>query len=115
MWKRGEYITPDQYDVLRDTSMRMRYGTRTVARAKPGTIFYDRMAAVSLSGYIFFGSSVNISQQVHEVGGSMLEFCDACGHLAAVLHPGCSRPDAGHVNLHENLHAGPWQTSSGAL
>ena len=25
--------------------MRMRYGTRTVARAKPGTIFYDRMAA----------------------------------------------------------------------
>ena len=45
MWKKGEYITPDQYEVVRDTSMRMRYGTRTVARAKPGTIFYDRMAA----------------------------------------------------------------------
>ena len=45
MWKKGETITPDQYEVVRDTSMRMRYGTRTVARAKPGTIFYDRMAA----------------------------------------------------------------------
>ena len=45
IWKRGEHITPDQYDVVRDTKMRMRYGTRTVARAKPGTIFYDRMAA----------------------------------------------------------------------
>src|SRR5690349_12496181 len=45
IWKKGEHITPDQYEVVRDTSMRMRYGTRTVARAKPGTVFYDRMAA----------------------------------------------------------------------
>ena len=45
IWLKGEHITPDQYEVVRDTSMRMRYGTRTVARAKPGTIFYDRMAA----------------------------------------------------------------------
>ena len=45
MWLRGEYITPDQYDVVTDTSKRMRYGTRTVARAKPGTNFYYRMAA----------------------------------------------------------------------
>jgi len=45
LWLKGEHITPDQYEVVRDTSMRMRYGTRTVARAKPGTIFYDRMAA----------------------------------------------------------------------
>jgi hypothetical protein len=44
IWKIGEHITPDQYEVIRDTSMRMRYGTRTVARARPGTIFYDRMA-----------------------------------------------------------------------
>ena len=44
IWKRGEHITPDQYEVIRDTSMRLRYGTRTVARAKPGSIFYDRMA-----------------------------------------------------------------------
>ena len=45
IWLTGEHITPDQYEVVRDTSMRLRYGTRTVARAKPGTIFYDRMAA----------------------------------------------------------------------
>ena len=45
IWLKGEHITPDQYEVVRDTTMRMRYGTRTVARAKPGTIFYDRMAA----------------------------------------------------------------------
>jgi hypothetical protein len=45
IWKEGEVITPDQYDVVSDTSMRMRYGTRTLARAKPGTHFYYRMAA----------------------------------------------------------------------
>jgi hypothetical protein len=45
IWKKGEYITPDQYEAIRDTSMRMRYGTRTLARAKPGSLFYDRMAA----------------------------------------------------------------------
>ncbi len=44
IWKAGEKITPDQFDLVRDTSMRMRYGTRTVARAKPGSLFRDRMA-----------------------------------------------------------------------
>src|SRR5262245_52252299 len=34
IWKKGERITPDQYEVVRDRTMRMRYGTRTVARAK---------------------------------------------------------------------------------
>ena len=37
IWLTGEHITPDQYEVVRDTTMRLRYGTRTVARAKPGT------------------------------------------------------------------------------
>jgi hypothetical protein len=45
IWLAGEHIGADQYEVIRDTSMRLRYGTRTVARAKPGTTFYDRMAA----------------------------------------------------------------------
>ncbi|MFT7648394.1 MAG: hypothetical protein ACI8Y4_003146 [Candidatus Poriferisodalaceae bacterium] len=45
IWLEGEEITPDQYDVVEDTSMKLRYGTRTLARAKPGTVFYDRMAA----------------------------------------------------------------------
>jgi hypothetical protein len=43
-WKRGEHISRSEYDVVKDTSMRMRYGTRVVARAKPGTNFYSRMA-----------------------------------------------------------------------
>ena len=45
IWVEGEVITRDQYEIVRDTSMRARYGTRTLARAKPGTRFYDRMAA----------------------------------------------------------------------
>jgi hypothetical protein len=45
IWKQGELITQDQYEVVKDTSMRNRYGTRTLARAKPGTNFWFRMAA----------------------------------------------------------------------
>jgi hypothetical protein len=44
IWQIGEHITTDQYDLVHDTAKRLRYGTRTVARAKPGTRFYDRMA-----------------------------------------------------------------------
>ena len=44
IWLRGEKITPDMYEVINDDTKRLRYGIRTVARAKPGTIFYDRMA-----------------------------------------------------------------------
>jgi hypothetical protein len=45
IWKQGELITPDQYDVVKDPSKRNRYGTRTLARAKPETNFWYRMAA----------------------------------------------------------------------
>jgi hypothetical protein len=45
VWKQGELITGDQYDVVKDATMRNRYGTRTLARAKPDTNFYYRMAA----------------------------------------------------------------------
>jgi len=45
IWKQGEPITPDQYDVVKDPSKRNRYGTRTLARAKPNTNFWFRMAA----------------------------------------------------------------------
>lgn len=44
VWKQGEFITPDQYDIIKDYSQRPRYGIRTLARAKPGTTFYNRMA-----------------------------------------------------------------------
>ncbi len=43
-WLTGEHITPDQYEVITDTSIRERYGTRTVLHAKAGTVFWDRMA-----------------------------------------------------------------------
>jgi hypothetical protein len=49
LWKRGEYVMPDQYDLVRDTGHRLRYGTRLFARAKAGTLFYDRMAAWPLA------------------------------------------------------------------
>ncbi len=45
IWKRGEYVIRDEYDVKIDESMRERYGRRTVAKAKAGTRFRDRLAA----------------------------------------------------------------------
>jgi hypothetical protein len=45
IWQRGEHVTRDQYEIVKDESKRMKYGTRTSARAKPGSRFYDRMAA----------------------------------------------------------------------
>jgi hypothetical protein len=45
IWKTGEIITKDQYEVVEDRSKRERYGTLIMAKAIPGTIFYDRMAA----------------------------------------------------------------------
>ena len=45
VWLRGEEIDPSQYTVVQDTSLRDRYGTRTLARAEPGTTFFHRMAA----------------------------------------------------------------------
>lgn len=49
IWLRGEEITRDQYEVISDTGQRPRYGTRRLAKAKPGTNFYYRMAAWPLA------------------------------------------------------------------
>jgi hypothetical protein len=49
IWQRGEHVTPDQYDLVEDASKRMKYGIRRLARAKPGSRFYDRMAAWPLA------------------------------------------------------------------
>ncbi len=46
IWKKGELITSDQYEVVQikdDPAMRARYGTRFQAKAKEGTTFYYRM------------------------------------------------------------------------
>ena len=45
IWQRGEHVTRGQYDLVEDASKRMKYGVRRLARAKPGSRFYDRMAA----------------------------------------------------------------------
>lgn len=45
IWKIGEDIGSDQYDVVADETHRDVYGTRSYAVAKPGSIFYERMAA----------------------------------------------------------------------
>jgi hypothetical protein len=47
-WTRDGTITPDQYEVIQDTSnleRRRKWGTLFFARARPGTEFYARMAA----------------------------------------------------------------------
>ena len=44
IWRVGETIDRQQYDVVEDLSMRSRYGTRVLARARPGTPFHARMA-----------------------------------------------------------------------
>lgn len=44
IWLSGEHITPDQYEVVKDHSIRERYGARTVLHAKPDTTFWHRMA-----------------------------------------------------------------------
>ncbi len=49
IWKDGEFIADDEYEVIHDDSMRARHGIRPNARAKPGTNFHHRMAAWPLA------------------------------------------------------------------
>ncbi len=44
IWLHGESVDRSEYDIVRDTSMRAREGTRILARAHRGTRFHDRMA-----------------------------------------------------------------------
>ncbi len=101
IWKKDELITPDQYEVLTDLSMRMRYGTRTLARAKPGTNFYFRMAAwpVAMEEGMkaanrrhFPENEFSIYAQGHSTGGPMVSMLsqrvpNIAGVLAAENSP----------------------------
>ena len=49
IWHRDEEVPPEEYELIIDESLRSRYGRRMVARAKPGSRFYDRMAAWPLA------------------------------------------------------------------
>jgi hypothetical protein len=45
LWTAEARITRDQYDLVQDTSKRESYGTLVSLAARPGSEFYDRMAA----------------------------------------------------------------------
>jgi hypothetical protein len=94
IWKQGEAITPDQYDVVKDTSMRNRYGTRTLARAKPDTNFYFRMAAwpaafeegmIEANRRHFPEKEFSVYAQGHSTGGPFIcMLCQRIPNLAGV-------------------------------
>lgn len=95
IWKAGEHITPDQYEVVRDDRMRHRYGIRTVARAKPGTNFWNRMAAwpVAFEDGMkdamrrhFPEDEFSIHVTGHSTGGPMVfMICQRVPNIAGVL------------------------------
>jgi hypothetical protein len=94
LWKRDEAITPDQYDVVKDPSMRNRYGTRTLARAKPDTNFYYRMAAwpaafeegmIEANRRHFPEQEFSVYAQGHSTGGPFIcMLCQRIPNLAGV-------------------------------
>jgi hypothetical protein len=78
IWKRGEVIGPDQYDMVEEGKLKKTYGTFQLARAKPGTMFYDRMAAwplafetamLSLCRRFFPASEYSVYVHGHSTGG----------------------------------------------
>ncbi len=44
IWNTDKLITEDQYEIVEDTSLHIKYGTLTLACAKEGSEFYNRMA-----------------------------------------------------------------------
>jgi hypothetical protein len=77
IWVQGEYIDIDQYDIVTDPSMRSRYGTRVLAKARPGTRFEARMAgwpaafedAMKASCARHFGTDYSVFVHGHSTGG----------------------------------------------
>lgn len=78
IWLRGETIAPDEYDIIPNDEYRDRYGVRSFARARPGTRFYDRMAAWPLAFEVamldlcrrhFPPASYSIYAHGHSTGG----------------------------------------------
>lgn len=82
VWKKGEIIGTDQYEVVQDReeSRRRRWGTLMLACAKPGSVFYDRMAAWpfaheqgarELIGEYFPADEFSVYIHGHSTGGPM--------------------------------------------
>lgn len=81
VWRTGEQVGRDEYDVVQDPSMRDRYGTRTLAKAKPGTPFHDRMAAwpaafeegmIAANGRHFPEAEFSVYGTGHSTGGPFI-------------------------------------------
>lgn len=95
VWKAGEQITPGQYEEVRDTTMHNRYGTRTVARAKPGTTFWNRMAARPAAfeagmkdamHRLYPAAGYSIYVTGHSTGGPMVfMICQRVANIAGVI------------------------------
>lgn len=45
IWKQGESVGRDEYELIQDTRLRHQYGTRFLVRAKPDTPYWHRMAS----------------------------------------------------------------------
>jgi hypothetical protein len=78
IWQRGEQIRREDYDVVSDASGRHIYGTRTIARARPGSLFYRRMAgwpmamedgALALMARYFPPAQWSVCMNGHSTGG----------------------------------------------
>ena len=114
IWAKGENITPDQYEVVRDQSMRARYGTRTLARAKPDSLFWHRMAAWPVAMEMgmreamkrhFPVGDYSVYFQGHSTGGPMVSMLsqrvpNCAGVLAAENSP------FGYVDEQKHLWSG---------
>lgn len=81
IWKRGEKIGRDEYEVVQDKSKAERYGTRTFARALPGTNFYYRMAAwpaafeegmIAANALVFPADEYSVYGTGHSTGGPFI-------------------------------------------
>jgi pimeloyl-ACP methyl ester carboxylesterase len=114
IWLKGEYITPDQYEVVRDQSMRMRYGTRTLARAKPDTLFWYRMAAWPVAMEMGMRESMlrhfpvdeySVYLQGHSTGGPMVSMlCQRVPNAAGVL--AAENSPFGYIDAEKHLWSG---------
>lgn len=119
IWKKDELITSDQYEIVTDVSMRMRYGTRTIAKARPGTNFYYRMAAWPVimeegmkeaNRRHFPENDFSIYAQGHSTGGPMVSMlCQRVSNIAGVL--AAENSPFGYVG--EQQHA--WSGSLGKI
>lgn len=119
IWKKDELITPDQYEVVKDVSMRARYGTRLLAKAKKGSLFYNRMAGWPVAfeqgmkeacKRHFPTNEFSIYVHGHSTGGPFVfMLCQRVENIAGVL--AIENSPFGYIN--EEKHA--WSGSLGKI